>query len=45
MKERSNYYAPESELVEIAFKQALLDGSFNGDRQSYGTAETDTWGE
>ena len=42
---KQNYEAPVTEMVKIAIEQTLLDGSFNAGRQSYGAAQTDTWGE
>ncbi len=43
MNKKMTYNAPEVELVGIQFEEHFLDGSVTGVRQSYGTAEEDTW--
>ena len=45
MKEKLIYDAPEVETIELNVEGRLLDGSIEATRQSYGTAETDTWGD
>lgn len=39
------YETPEVERIEIVISSHVLDGSFGATRSTYGTPESDTWGE